>query len=173
MSFRKFFHNVWRSFRRALYSDSRQKLLEILRQEYVEKAQNAAKFTEYSATMTYPHFHDKLLRIAEEEREHVRWLLEKIVALGGEIPRVSFTPRTGNNAWQRLLTVLEKQKRHVADRIERLLTAERIDPEIAQGLRRMRQEETAHRAEIQDMLMRSDPQAGWVPQATLPASGGR
>jgi hypothetical protein len=64
-----------------------------------------------------------------------------------------------------LLTVLEKKKRHLPDRIERLHEAERIDPEIAKGLRRMRQEEEAHRAEIQDMVMRSDPQAGWVSQA--------
>jgi rubrerythrin len=165
MPFRKFFPKGWRSFRKALYSDSRQKLLEILCQEYVEKAQNAVKFTEYAANMTYIQFRDKLLRIAQEEQEHVRWLLEKIRALGGEVPQVSFTPRTGKNAWQRLLTVLEKKKRHVPDRIERLHEAERIDPEIAQGLRRMRQEEETHRAEIQDMLMRSDPQAGWVSQA--------
>ena len=166
MPFRKFFHKSWRSLRKVLYPDNRQKLLEILGQEYVEKAQNAIKFTEYAATMTYPQFRDKLLRIAQEEQQHARWLLEKILALGGEVPQFSFTPRTGKNAWERLLTVLEKKKRHVPDRIERSLEAERIDLGIAQGLRQMRQEEETHRAEIQDMLMRSDPQAGWVPQGS-------
>jgi rubrerythrin len=166
MPFRKFFHKSWRSLRQVLYPDNRQKLLEILRQEYVEKAQNAIKFTEYAANMTYPQFRDKLLSIAQEEQQHVLWLLEKILAVGGEVPQVSFTPRTGKNAWERLLTVLEKKKRHVPDRIERLLEAEHIDPGIAQGLRRMRQEEENHRAEIRDMLMRSDPQAGWVLQGS-------
>jgi rubrerythrin len=164
MAFSNVFDKRWRSLRKALYSDSRQKLREILCQEYVEKAQNAVKFREYAAKMIYPQYRDKLLRIAHEEQEHVRWLLEKILALGGEVPQVSFTPRTGKNPWERLLAVLEKKTRHVPDRIERLLNAERIDPDIAQGLRRMRQEEETHRAEIKDMLMRSDPQAGWVPR---------
>jgi rubrerythrin len=163
MSFKKFFHEVSRWFRRGLYSNRHHNLVEILRQEYIEKAQNAVKFTEYTANVTYEHFRDRLLRIAQEEQEHVRWLHEKIIALGGKVPQVAFTPKTAKNSWQRLLTVLEKQKRHIPDRIERLLKAERIDPEIAQELRRMRQEEETHRAEIQDMMMRSDPQAGSVP----------
>lgn len=59
MPLRKFFHKGWRSFRKALHSDSRQKLVEILCQEYVEKAQNAVKFTEYAANMTYQQFRNQ------------------------------------------------------------------------------------------------------------------
>ncbi len=37
--------------------------------------------------------------------------------------------------------------------------AEHTDPEIAEGLRRMREEEKRHREEITDMLMKSDAYA--------------
>jgi hypothetical protein len=57
---------------------------------------------------------------------------------------------------------LEEEKRCCADLDERMLTVARIHPEIAEGLRRIREEEEHHREEIMDMLMRSDPQA-WSP----------
>jgi rubrerythrin len=37
--------------------------------------------------------------------------------------------------------------------------AERVDPKIAADLRRIHEEEQRHREEIQDMLLRADPQA--------------
>lgn len=159
-----FLRRVWNSLRDYLSSDNRRRVLEILSEEYTEKSENVLKLTDYAARMVYPQFRDKMLVIAAEEQGYIPWLADHITALGGQIPQVRFSPRPGKNGWERLLAVLEKKTRHVPDRIERLLNAERIDPGIAQGLRRMRQEEETHRAEVRDMLMRSDPQAGWVPR---------
>ena len=158
---RSFFGRIFDSLREYLNPDEQKHLLEILSQEYIEKSENVLKLTDYAATMVYPQFRDKLLRIANEEQNYIRWLAEHIAALGGEVPQTNFSPRPGKNAWERLLTALEKKKRHVSDRIDRLAQLERIDPKIAEKLRRMRQEEEIHHREIQAMMMRSDPQAGW------------
>jgi len=40
---------------------------------------------------------------------------------------------------------------------------ERFDAETAEILRRILAEEDNHRAQITDMLMRSDPQSDWPP----------
>lgn len=52
---------------------------------------------------------------------------------------------------------------HTASMLERVYRiAEQTDPKIAQGLRRIHDEEKRHRAEILEMLMKSDPQAALV-----------
>jgi len=157
---RNFLRRVWNSLRDYLNSDHRWRVLKILSEEYTEKSENVLKLTDYAAHMVYPQFRDKLLGIGAEEQGYIRGLAEHITALGGQIPQVSFSPRAGKNGWERLLTVLEKKKRHSSDRIERLLQLERIAQKVAQELRRMRQEEAIHQREIQAMMMRSDPQAG-------------
>lgn len=148
------------SLREYFNPDEQKNLLEILSQEYIEKSENVLKLTDYAATMVYPQFRDKLLRIASEEQAYIHRLAEHIAALGGEVPQTNFSPRPGKNAWERLLTALEKKKRHISDRIDRLVQLQRIDPKFAEELRRMRQEEEIHHREIQAMMMRSDPQAG-------------
>src|SRR4051794_426392 len=118
---RKSFDEISRSLREYLNPDNRRRLLEILGEEYIEKSENVLKFTRYAETMVYPQFRDKLLRIAKEEQECIRWLAEQITASGGKVPQTSYFPRLGKNAWDRLLTVLDKKKRHGSDRIQRLL----------------------------------------------------
>jgi hypothetical protein len=159
---RRFFAGIWNSLREYLDPDNQRDLIEILSQEYIEKSENVLKLTGYAATMIYPQFRDKLLRIANEEQASIRWLAEHITALGGQVPQTSFSPRPGKNAWERLLNALEKKKRHVSDRIDRLVQLDRIDRKIGEELRRMRQQEEIHQREIQAMMMRSDPQAGRV-----------
>ncbi len=117
------------------------------------------QFREHASRMPYAQFRERLLQIADEEGKHSQWLREKISAMGGKIPDVSLVPRSGKNSWECLLMDLEEEKRCCADLEECLPVVERIDPEIAQGLRRMHQEETSHCEEIRDMLMRSDAQA--------------
>ncbi len=68
MCFRDFFHKSCRSLRKILYPDNRQKLLELLRQEYVEKAQNVIKFTEYAANMTYLQFRKDYARCGKRKK---------------------------------------------------------------------------------------------------------
>jgi len=47
--------------------------------------------------MRYPHFRDTLLRIAEAEEKHAGTLKRRILALEGEIPKISPTPEEGWN----------------------------------------------------------------------------
>lgn len=114
---------------------------------------------EHASRMPYAQFRERLLQIADEEGKHSQWLREQIAAMGWEIPDISLAPRSGKNSWECLLMDLEEEKRCCADLEEWLPVVDRINPEIAQGLRRMHQEETSHCEQIRDMLMRSDAQA--------------
>jgi rubrerythrin len=153
----------WRRFLDGLRPDDRRELVELLRDEYVDEARDAAQFEEHAQRMPYPHFRERLLRIAEEERAHVDWLREKIRELGGEVPAVTLTIKTGRNAWENLLMDVEEEKRDGIEALEHLYSmAARTDPEIAAGLRRMQEQERRHREEILNMLVRTDPQASPV-----------
>jgi rubrerythrin len=150
----------WRRFLDALRTDERRRLLEWLRDEYVDEAKDVAQFQEHARRMIYPQFRERLLRIVEEEKAHVRWLHEKIVALGGDVPETTVPVKKGGNPWENLLMDIEEETRDGMEALERLCRlADRTDPEIAAGLRRIQEDEKRHREEILDMLMRSDPQA--------------
>jgi rubrerythrin len=161
-------HDGWQHFFDALHSDHRQKLLRILRDAYLEEAQDVTQFTQHAERMPYPEFRERLLRIAAEEQAHVTWLRDKILALEGEIPAVSLTPKGGKNAWQALLLDLEEGKRSYADLLEAMHIAEQANPEIAAGLQRIREEERQHREEILNLLTKSDPYT--VPQDPVEGS---
>jgi rubrerythrin len=152
-------HEGWRHFLAALHPDDRQKLVEILRDEYIEEAQDAGQFTRHAQRMAYPQFRERLLRIAVEEQTHVQWLRERILALGGILPEITATPEVGKNSWECLLMDVEEEKRCCGELLQRMHVAEHADPEIAAGLRRRREEEKRHREEIMDMLMKSDAYA--------------
>jgi rubrerythrin len=147
----------WQPFFDALLPDDRQRLVEMLRAAYLEEVEDLAQFTQHIDRMPYPQFRERLLRIAEEERAHVMWLREKLLALGGEVPDIPVTPKRAKNAWQALLLDLEEEKRSYEDLIEALHIAEQVDPGLAEGLRRIREQERQHREEILDMLAKSDP----------------
>lgn len=152
---------IWNWLLRSLPHDGRKKLLGLLCQEYVEETRHSIQFHAHAGQMHYPQFRKKLLQIAEEEREHARWLESRIIGLGGKIPGVSFTPEQGLNSWEHLCLDLDEEKSCISDLSERLATSKEIDPETAKVLRRILDEEKSHREAIRDMLMRSDPQAVW------------
>ncbi|MEW6297875.1 MAG: ferritin-like domain-containing protein [Thermodesulfobacteriota bacterium] len=150
----------WRHFLQALQPDHRQRLIEILRDEYVDEAKDVIQLRAHARRMTYPHFREQLLRIAEEEKAHVTWLKEQIRALGAEAPEATCTVKEGRNSWECLLMDVEEEKRDCVAMLEHLYTVvEHADPAIAEGVRRIRAEEKRHREEILDMLLRSDPYA--------------
>ena len=150
-------HEGWRQFFDALHPDDHQRLLEMLRAAYLEEVQDVVQFTQHAERMHYPQFRERLLRIAAEEQAHVTWLRDKLLALGGEVPAVSLPPKGGKNAWEALLRDLEEEKRSYADLLEAMHLAEQADAELAEGLRRIREEEQRHREELLDMLVKSDP----------------
>ncbi len=160
MSFTDTLFATWWKFLRAPASQNRQRLIELLSDEYVRQARDVAQFQEHANKMTYPHFRNRLLGIAEEERSHVEWLREKIRALGGKPPEVVLPVTSGRNNWECLLADVEEEGRDNSVVLGRIYTlGEEADPEIAEGLRRMHDDEKRHRQEILDMLMKSDPQA--------------
>jgi rubrerythrin len=147
----------WRYFFKALEADDRQRLLEVLREDYLEEAQDVAQFTQHVTYMPYPQFRNSLRRIIAEEQAHVQWLRDQILALGGDIPAFVPAPRAGKSTWECLLMDLEEEKRSYGALLERLHIAEAFDPEVAEGLRRMGEEERRHRDEILDLLIKIDP----------------
>lgn len=149
----------WQQFFNALLPDQHQKLLDILRQTYREEAEDVVQLTQHAERLRYPQLRERLLRIAEEERAHVTWLRDKLLALGGDIPDVSITPKDAKNTWEALLMDLEEEKRSYADLLEAMHLAEQVDPELAEGLQRIREAERQHREEILEILVKSDPES--------------
>ena len=121
----------------SLWLTKQQRLLEILCAEYASEVQMGNLFREHAQKMHYPHFRERLLRIAAAEEKHAEWLREKIFGLQGTLPEVPLTETTGKNTWECLLMDLEEERRCVADLEDRLLKVEPIDPEIALGLRQI------------------------------------
>jgi hypothetical protein len=83
----------WQHFFDALHPDHHQQLLKMLRDAYLEEAQDVVQFTRHADRMHYPQFRERLLRIAAEEQAHLTWLRDKLLALGGEIPAASLKGR--------------------------------------------------------------------------------
>ena len=153
---------MWNRLLRLLAPDRRQEVLALLCREYVEKSKDAIQFRRHAERMRYRQFREKLLRIAEEEEKQAQLLEERITALGGEVPRVSFTPEQRWNSWEELRLDLEDERRGLQDLEDWLAIVEQIDGQTADVLRRIFEDERKHREAIMDMLMRSDPQASLV-----------
>jgi rubrerythrin len=147
----------WHAFFKALEKDDRQQLLAVLREAYLEEAQDVAQFSQHIPYMPYPQFRDRLRRIIAEEQAHVEWLRDRILALDGAIPAFSPVPKAGKNTWACLLMDLEEEKRSYEALLERMHLVEQSDPEVAEGLRRMREDERRHRDQILDLLIKIDP----------------
>lgn len=159
MSFKSIIQETWHQFLESLHPDERQQLLDMLRDEYGEESQEVAQLTQHAERMAYPQFRQRLLKIADEEHAHVQWLRDKILALGGELPQIHPTPKMGKNSWECLLMALEVEQRSCEELLTRIHTAEHADPEIMQGLQRIRAEKQRHREEIRTLLMQSEPYA--------------
>jgi rubrerythrin len=150
----------WRRWLDVLRSDDRQRLVEFLRDEYAKEAKDVLQFQAHTRRMTYPDFRARMLRIAEEEKTHVEWLRSKISALGGVVPPTIPKVKNGKNSWECLLIDIEEEKRDCASILERIyVLANKVNPEITEGLRRIHEEEKRHYEEFLSMLMKSDPQA--------------
>lgn len=151
----------WNEIAQDEHNLDRLRTLEILRDEYLEETRLMRQLTEHSERMRYPQFRERLLRMAEEEREHVSWLREKIAELRGSVPDTEEAPpwRPELNTWERLSQDLEEESRCCALLAHGIAIAENFDPKLTEKLERMFREEEQHRQEIIEMLMRSDPYA--------------
>jgi len=151
--------NIWNRWHRALTHDRRQEILDLLCREYLEKSKDAIQFRHHAERMRYRQFREMLLRIAEEEENHAESIKKRIVALGGEVPRVSFNPEERWNSWEELRLDLEDERRRINDIEDQSVIVEQLDRGTADLLRRIFEDEKKHREAITEMLIRSDPQA--------------
>jgi hypothetical protein len=147
----------WHRFLAAFDPDDHQTLLEGMCDAYRTEARAAAQYTQHAHRMYYPHFRERLLRIAAEAQAQIPWLQEQILALGGHLPQRSYTPTRGNNSWECLRLDVDEAQRDRVKLLEWIHLAEQVEPEIAVGLRRIREEKSKHRDECRDMWMKSDP----------------
>ena len=154
--------DIWSWMWRALQHDRGEEVLTLLCREYLTQLKDAIQFRRHAEQMRYPHFRDKLLRIAEAEEKHAGTLKRRILALGGEIPKISPTPEEGWNNWEELRLDLDDERQRFWDLEGQLPMVERVDSETATVLRHILEDEKKHHEAIVGMLMRSDPQAAAI-----------
>lgn len=143
----------------SVFSDGRQRALEILSQHYVEESQQSRRIAYHAEQMRYPQFRDKLRAISADEEKHARWLAENIRSIGGTpppVPEISFSDK---NSWESLLADLEEHRRCAAELLMQITMLWEEFPHVADTLQQIYDDGARHRDEIRAMLMRSDPQA--------------
>jgi rubrerythrin len=150
----------WRRFL-GLSPTGYRKVVEILRQRYIEEIQQVKRFTQHAQRMQYPQFREKLLCIAADEAQHAEWISEKIRLLGGKLPVVPEIPLNEKNSWQYLLADLDEEKHCAAEIMEQIQSIGAELPGVAEVLERISRDGERHRKEIREMLIRSDPQSLW------------
>jgi len=148
----------WRRFLGG--DDARSSALDILCQRFVSEKQNALRYIQQAERMQYPQFRDALTRLAAEEEKHADALAAKITSLGGRVPDVRpGHVSTEQNSWYYIKADLEEEQRG-ADELQDQLPAVAADfPDIAELLERIESDGKRHRAQLRDMLVRSDPQS--------------
>jgi rubrerythrin len=131
----------------------------MLKHHYVKESQHIDRYREHAQRMRYPQFRDRLLAIAADEAEHVKWLAEQIRLLGGRVPDVPPLPVSEKNSWQYLLDDLNEEQQCAAELIVQAQSIRDDLPQVAAVLDRINEDGKRHRDLIRDMLMRSDPQS--------------
>lgn len=160
MVYERSWSDWWRKFL-GCSADGYPAVVKILQDRYVDETRHVRRYTQHAQRMQYPQFREKLLRIAADEARHAEWLAEKITLFGGALPNVPDVSNGEKNSWQYLLADLDAERRCSAELMEDMQTVREELPDIARVLERIYEDGEKHRAEIRDMLMRSDPQSIW------------
>ena len=159
MALRMKWSQWWRKFF-GFKDEARATVLNVLRHRYVREKQHAMRCRQHAERMHYPQFHDALLSLAAEEEKHAGLIGAKIKDHGEEIPEVMpihFAKE--QNSWFYLKTDLDEEQR-CAGELENALPALRDEfPDVGKLLERIDRDGKRHRAQIRDMLARSDPQS--------------
>jgi rubrerythrin len=154
---------TWRDWWRRLFGtrdEARAAVLNVLRHRYVSEQQHAMRYRQHAERMRYSQFRDALLRIASEEEKHAQAMGAKIKDLGEKLPNViPIYVAKEQNSWFYLRTDLEEEQRCAGELIDDLPALSGEFPEIAELFERMDRDGQKHRAQLRDMLARSDPQS--------------
>jgi rubrerythrin len=149
----------WRAFLGSK-DGGRASVLDVVRRRYIREKQKVMRYRQHAERMQYPQFRDALIRIADEDEQHADMLAAKIKSLGERLPGV--TPpyvAEGQNSWQYLQAGLDDEQRSAEELQEDLLDLPAEFPDIIELFERVGNDGKRHRAQLRDMLMRSDPQA--------------
>ena len=142
----------------------RHTLIEDVCDAYRTELALATLCTQHAQRVYYPQFRAELLRIAAEVQTHLPWLQDQILALGGSIPSPSPPRILEGNSWECFRRDEEEARQGCIRILESIHRAERDNPQIAAGLKRIRKDKLRHREEFRHMLMKSDPY-------TIPTTG--
>ncbi len=158
MFLRKTWWEAWRGFL-GLSADDNVTAVEILQRRFIVESQHVKRFKQHGERMQYPQFRERFLRMAADGEKHAQLIGEKISGLGGTLPAVpDIEARAGNN-WHNLLADLEEHRLSAAELLDHVYYLRPGHPEIADMFLSISRDGEKHRAEIREMLMRSDPQA--------------
>jgi rubrerythrin len=141
-------------------SDSdRETIIALLQRRYVREMQQAMRYRQHADLMRYPQFRTTLIRLASEEQRHAEKIADKLGALGACLPEVvpvhvAHEP----NSWHYLKTDLDEEQRCAGELHEGLSAAAEFAG-VIELLASIERDGSRHRAEIREMLARSDPQA--------------
>ena len=158
MTYQKSWSDWWRQFL-GLSPDGYREILRLLQERYVDEMQHVKLYTAHAEKMRYRQFRERLLAIAADEARHAEWLAERNSLFGGKLPSLPEVNTNGKNSWQELLADLDEEQHCSAELIVMMQTVRNEMPETAEILERIYEDGIKHRAEIRDMLMRSDPQS--------------
>ena len=135
-------------------------VLNVLRHRYVREKQHAMRYRQHAERIHYPQFREALVKIAAEEEKHAESIGVKIKNLGEHVPDViPIHVAQEENSWLYLRTDLEEEQRCAGELKDDLLALSGEYPEIAKLLERIDSDGKRHRAQVRDMLARSDPQS--------------
>jgi rubrerythrin len=163
MALRMKWSDWWRKFL-GFKDDARATVLNVLRRRYVREKQHALRYRQHAERMSYPQFRDTLVGMAAEEEKHAEMIAAKINALGAQLPEViPIHVANETNSWHYLRTDLEEEHRCIGELYEDLPDVSTEFPEIAEVLERIENDGSRHRAQLRDMLARSDPQLAGPP----------
>lgn len=141
----------------------RELALELLRQAFVREKQHAMRYRQHGEKMRYTHFRERLIRLAQAEDRHAALIEQKLAGLGDQAPEVvPVRVSSEQNSWYYLRNDLEEEQRCAGELEADLAVIARDYPGIADLLRRIEREGRTHRAELRDMLAKSDAQAAAV-----------
>ena len=159
MALRMEWSNWWRKVL-GHKDDGRAAVLHVLHHRYVREKQHAMRYRQHAERMHYPQFHDALSNLAVEEEKHAESIAAKIKDLDGKLPEViPINIAHEQNSWHYLRTDLEEEQRCAGELEGDLPMLNAEFPDVAQLLGHIESDGKRHRAQIRDMLARSDPQA--------------
>ena len=158
MDYQKSWSDWWRQFL-GLSHTGHHEVVKILQDRYADEIRHARRYAQHAGKMQYPQFRERLLAISADEARHAEWLANKITLFGGKLPYVPEIPATDKNSWQYLLDDVDEELPGLDEMFEPMQRLRDELPDVAKMLERIYEDGVKHRAEIREMLMRSDPQA--------------